>query len=1128
MTILDRYEIADTDPPQMAFVYDMPLFLRNRTVYLLKDDIRANIMMYANYTQCDILNGYSGRLCQACLPGWARRGQYGCMKCPPVESQLLLVILGAFGGLFAMVVVVWIVISDAGSTSTASTLKRIILNHMQLVSICLNFDLNWSPAAKELFTYMGYLSSIGEQLIQADCILNEQTRVYYQQVPPALPDSNPDVQFRPFYIIQLIYTFLAFGCITAAGIFWLMKASCHTKHFEKRRQAKIQKDVNRAMAQLDVRRSQVKNRWKRAKNAILQHRSHKRIHYTILSNVRARRLADKARQLKSEMESHGVTDPASQDDLLADREAIARIRARQFMKYVKSNQIDLKMLFKKYAPDSHHAGEMELSVFITLLKSLGMRWPEEDYECVADLFDSSFHDGRVHLSSVTGFNKTTWDNFVVTCIVIMYLLYPTIASTAFKQLACSRGLDDLDYSWYLVYDMQSPCYSPHHFAFLMTIGIPTIIVYIFGFPLIGLAMMRSRIKRYGWHDDTLMYRYAMLLSGYRHEYWWWESVIASRKVTLIAIGIFGANYGTEVQFFCAVMVIVFCLAAQAYAGPYTNQNLNHLENYALLILFLSLYLGLLFFWETFDAAGLDIVAYCIIALNVVFGAWCVGTILLQWAHRHSSSLMGEVLLGCIHRVSCGSGDHENPFVIIILLIPIILVLIASILQRIFSGACCKKKKKKAKKKMRSRKISVAMSETNTDLKKQLEMSKKLREDSGAVKTKSESDGPSKSTMDILGLTEVHSDLPDDLFTWHPDELLSEKEQVVEERKRVHFLEELMVAKNAAIAEASEAEEKLKTDQDNIGNIIQKQEAAFRAGMAQVTKDMQNAAEPSIVFRARILKTSVGAMTSQLPYNGDVKAAMEAGDVMAIKQIMHHEAGGNISEMEEVLKAWRKLSEEERKRFKIDEAKENRKSLSLAHDEELMHRKYIGIRIEHAVKTERQLEKDKVQLIAAIKNQTARADAHEKADSMGMKHEEAEKAIAAAQMSAQSEIAALRANAEAEMKEVHRKSAEAHAKAHAKVAEANAAADATRRAAETEIKLAQDQSQRAIAEAQAAVPTELEGLLSGLEVAPSRRAGQSVGDVEAQQRLSAKMKLKMRRQSSVAKIKSGMSETAHEL
>merc|ERR1712166_622773 len=419
----------------------------------------------------------------------------------------------------------------------------------------------------------------------------------------------------------------------------------------------------------------------------------------------------------------------------------------------------------------------------------------------------------------------------------------------------------------------------------------------------------------------------------------------------------------------------------------------------------------------------------------IFWTWCVGTILLQWAHRHSHSMLGEILLKMIHKVSaiiallpcCGGGNHENPFVVILMLIPIVVVLVFSMLHRCCSGAYCKKKKKREKKKFKSRKISVAMSETNTDLTKQLEMSRKLRGDSGAVKVVNDSD-VSKATMDILGLKEVRSNIPEDLFTWHPDDSHNEKEQVAEERKRVVFLQNVHDNKNKAIEHARYAEDKLKTEKDNLMAVIEKQDTAYRAGLKQVSLDRKNFEEPSFVFRAKILGTSVGAMTSQLPYNGDVKAAMEAGDVLAIKQIMHHEAGGTLSEMAPVLKAWKKLSEQERKQLKGDEAKESRKNLAMAHDEELMQRKYIDIKILHAEKVTIQHEKDKLQLIAALKNQTARANAHEKA----------------------------------EMKEAHRKTNEAHALA----AEANAKTEETRNAAKREIKLIKSKAKNKIANAEA--------------------------------------------------------------
>ena len=75
------------------------------------------------------------------------------------------------------------------------------------------------------------------------------------------------------------------------------------------------------------------------------------------------------------------------------------------------------------------------------------------------------------------------------------------------------------------------------------------------------------------------------MSGYRREFWFWELVVSSRKVLLVGIAVFMGNYGTETQFFCAVLVIVFSLALQVHYRPMANDLLNRVENYSLMVLF---------------------------------------------------------------------------------------------------------------------------------------------------------------------------------------------------------------------------------------------------------------------------------------------------------------------------------------------------------------------------------------------------------------------------------------------------------------------------------------------------------------------------------------------------------------
>jgi hypothetical protein len=163
-----------------------------------------------------------------------------------------------------------------------------------------------------------------------------------------------------------------------------------------------------------------------------------------------------------------------------------------------------------------------------------------------------------------------------------------------------------------------------------------------------------------------MYRYSLLMSGYRREFWFWEIVISARKVTLVGIAVFMGNYGTETQFFCAVLVIVVSLALQVHYRPMANDLLNQVENASLGTLFLTLYFGLLFFWDSVVGPGRDILALSLIGLNSAFTLWCMGTILTQWAARHGGSKVNK----CLEKV-----DNKSAIASILIVVPALVYLI---------------------------------------------------------------------------------------------------------------------------------------------------------------------------------------------------------------------------------------------------------------------------------------------------------------------------------------------------------------------------------------------------------------------------------------------------------------------
>eukprot|EP00943_MAST-04B_sp_MAST-4B-sp1_P008126 g8126.t1 len=250
----------------------------------------------------------------------------------------------------------------------------------------------------------------------------------------------------------------------------------------------------------------------------------------------------------------------------------------------------------------------------------------------------------------------------------------------FTSLSCKFNLEDGSAMAYLEYDLESPCYDATHIWFLLMIVIPSLGLYTFAFPIMGVIILKRNISKYGWANDTVMYRYSLLMSGYRREFWFWEIVISARKVILVGIAVFMGNYGTETQFFCAVLVIVISLALQVHYRPMANDLLNQVENASLGTLFLTLYFGLLFFWDSVVGPGRDILALSLIGLNSAFTLWCMGTILTQWAARHGGSKVNK----CLEKV-----DNKSAIASILIVVPALLYLIILAIVGFFGcSRCC--------------------------------------------------------------------------------------------------------------------------------------------------------------------------------------------------------------------------------------------------------------------------------------------------------------------------------------------------------------------------------------------------------------------------------------------------------
>jgi hypothetical protein len=196
--------------------------------------------------------------------------------------------------------------------------------------------------------------------------------------------------------------------------------------------------------------------------------------------------------------------------------------------------------------------------------------------------------------------KETKLKIKATTISVLYLLYPNLCTEALQLFACQNVCNQK--SGFLSADLNEPCWEGRHVHFAFGIGVPMIILYVIGLPLLAfVAIMRTgqRAMRLGVtvHQMPEHTIYAMFYSMFDVNCWWWELTIAARKVAIASIGVFGAGLGLmQVHLTMALIVIIIVLTAsvQPFGKGENNMKLHRLEMASLIATWMTLWAGSVF------------------------------------------------------------------------------------------------------------------------------------------------------------------------------------------------------------------------------------------------------------------------------------------------------------------------------------------------------------------------------------------------------------------------------------------------------------------------------------------------------------------------------------------------------
>ena len=467
--------------------------------------------------QCNHEDGYlqtcanneTCRLCNTCRQGYAHAFAGGeCVECPPADGAKALIAAIAIVSIVVISVLIFLRLkSVTGRTHVKtraihSTLKRILLTHMQVVTLVATLNVPWPRNFMSMVSVFSSASTMSQHLSALSC---EMTR---NEEPVGL-------EARLLYNQTIILIFCPPIVVLFLFLYWVV----------------IAPRVSFLRCGVELRPSPI------CKMKTL---------FGFGGAGGARGSSGGARG------SSGGSEPSTTQRLSSPTSSPSQLSAE-------GGEI-------KVEDHSHQQEESS----VTVESSPNKNPPEE----------------KMMLMS-------TRDTWVYSVSLISYIMYPTLVRFPFELLQCR----EVDGGFYLERDLEERCYLPgtRHYQMMWLICFPALMLYAIGMPLGSFVILWQ--NRYRLSGDKFKFRLGLLYSGYREDRWWWEVVVALRKVVIISLASFGFNDSIQVHLVLGLMLIL--LVCHYTFLPYdiactTGELLHRVERNSMLCLVSMLWAGVVF------------------------------------------------------------------------------------------------------------------------------------------------------------------------------------------------------------------------------------------------------------------------------------------------------------------------------------------------------------------------------------------------------------------------------------------------------------------------------------------------------------------------------------------------------
>ena len=191
-------------------------------------------------------------------------------------------------------------------------------------------------------------------------------------------------------------------------------------------------------------------------------------------------------------------------------------------------------------------------------------------------------------------NITVVDKAIGSLVILFYLMFPSIMTSVTSMLQCTSYGDStndrgftIDTRILLDAELSIECYQPQHVAYIMSVAVPGMLVFVVIVPVTIIFKMRYHAKRselLAYQPNfkaNVSYRYGFLFLGYQENTYAWEVLVMVRKAAFVVVAGFLRTYGPISQVVGAVIILVISLSLHLQVLPYECRGHDRMESFSL-------------------------------------------------------------------------------------------------------------------------------------------------------------------------------------------------------------------------------------------------------------------------------------------------------------------------------------------------------------------------------------------------------------------------------------------------------------------------------------------------------------------------------------------------------------------